>query len=149
MNVKTWLDFLKKSKQNNKFSSPHDPAREIRINLAPGNFLGAPTTLPTLLTEKNQLNEDLHDALSDAGLRGIHSVDFSIYGSAVSITIIPEEITVDLNQHKLKTVLMSHLTSKGYIQESRALTEEKGRMRQYGIYRLDVFIYIYIYYVYI
>jgi len=127
----------------------------IHIEIDPRQFLEAQKAIPSPGSQsRSNLLEDLHDELSSASLLGASGLNISTFGECVTVEIQKDTAKYDPSLHgyerftsdlesweesytEIKEVVHNFLVERGY---ATVITEEKGRMRQHGIYRFGCLI---------
>ena len=126
----------------------------IQIEFEGKEFLGADVEIPHTHAEVELLMEDLHDTLSDAEVHGAAAIKISSFGGPVIVEVQKDSSSYektmsgyalfleDLRKWESGYTEIKKTTTR-FFQENKfmpILTEEKGRMRQLGIYRFGCLI---------
>ena len=142
MNVNTWQDFIKEAN-----SLARDPAKQVReaviqVDLPKEQFFDLDHRIDFSDSEvMEDLSEALHDALLESSIYGITEVEFVDNVDTVAVRMHSAGLgnnpaTIEpANRVVIENVVHEFLASSGH-----CISEEKGRMRQHGIYRFGCLI---------
>ena len=129
MNVRTWQNFINQA--NKKEELPLNTDRTLQIKLARSESFDLNHNIDfSNLDLISSLSEDIHDALFENGVYGINSVGLLNEEDHVTVAIsAPLALEHELDEAEIEDIVRTLLENKGH-----CISEEKGRMRQYGIY---------------
>ena len=135
MNVRTWQNFINQA--NKKEELPLNADKTLQVKLVRSESFDLNHNIDfSNLDLISSLSEDIHDALFENGVYGINSVGLLNEEDHVTV-VISAPLTLDhgLDESEIEDVVRTLLENKGH-----CISEEKGRMRQYGIYRFGCLI---------